>query len=168
MSDKDILQKVLENTEVIKKNTSKLEEKNKDEAVFAEIREIKDQKLKEYMVLKKFITTIDKLGIEQIESITKDIQDMKTSSNEKVKKAFKEQMTIVDSMIEGEYNAQELAKEYKRKRKDLIKAIGDGDEKLIKTAIDNAESALSELNEARRIQGKLKKEKEVNDKKTIT
>ena len=28
MSDKDILQKVLENTEVIKKNTSKLEEKN--------------------------------------------------------------------------------------------------------------------------------------------
>ena len=29
MSDKDILQKVLENTEVIKKNTSKLEEKNK-------------------------------------------------------------------------------------------------------------------------------------------
>lgn len=29
MSEKDILQKVLENTEVIKKNTSKLEEKNK-------------------------------------------------------------------------------------------------------------------------------------------
>lgn len=74
MNDKDILQKVLENTEVIKQNTSKIEEKNKK--LQEELNEIEEKKEERKEQLREAQKSFKKIGCNVKEEVADRFEEL--------------------------------------------------------------------------------------------
>ncbi len=79
MSDKDILQKVLENTEVIKKNTSKLEEKNKK--LQEQLNEAEEKNVERKEQLREAQKSFKKIGCNVKEEVADKFEELARKLN---------------------------------------------------------------------------------------